>query len=156
EVRAARARAALERLPGHAATAAPAHLLPRVPGRDGALVLGAAARAVAVARGARLLGSHDPDPGRTSVSVLALGLAAGPREGHPRPAPRPGRARGAAGGWGARALALAAPPLAAPAGRLHCRAARRLRARADALVLPLPAVVLPVRRDRVARGAPAR
>ena len=51
----------------------------------------------------------------------------------------------------ARALPLAAAPLAAPDRRVHRRAARRLRARADALVLPLPAVVLPLRRVRGAR-----
>ena len=63
---------------------------------------------------------------------------------------------GAAPRRGARARPLAAPPLAAPARGVHGRAARRLRARADPLVLPLPAVVLPLRRVRAARaGAPA-
>jgi hypothetical protein len=48
-----------------------------------------------------------------------------------------------------------AAEVAAPARRAHRRAADRLRARADALVLPLHPVVLPVRRRRGARGRAA-
>ena len=56
------------------------------------------------------------------------------------------------------AVALVLPPaaeVAAPARRAHRRAPDRLRARADALVLPLHPVVLPVRRGRGARGRAA-
>ena len=51
-------------------------------------------RAVAAARGARLLRPHVRLPVRPRLAVLALGLAAVPREGHARPAPRPARAPG--------------------------------------------------------------
>ncbi len=42
------------------------------------------------------------------------------------------------------------PPLGPATGRVHGRCPDRVRARADPLVLPLPAVVLPLRRDRSA------
>ena len=53
-----------------------------------------------------------------------------------------------------RRCVLPAAEVAAPARRAHRRAADRLRARADALVLPLHPVVLPVRRLRGARRRP--
>src|SRR5207249_4792808 len=42
--------------------------------------------------------------------------------------------------------------LSVASGGVHERSPDRLRARADALVLSLPPVVLPIRRDRAARG----
>ena len=57
---------------------------------------------------------------------------------------------------GALALGVvAAPALAASPGRVHRRAAHRLRARPDPLVVPLPAVVLPVRRAALIAPLPA-
>ena len=111
-------------------------------------------RAVAAARRARLLRPHVRLPVRPRLTVLALGLAAVPRaRGCPTCTSSSACSRSLLV-VGALALAwLAAPPLAAPDGRVHGRAARRLRARADALVLPLPAVVLPVRRVRARRAA---
>ena len=55
-----------------------------------------------------------------------------------------------------RARLVAAAPEPAAHGRVHGRAARRLRVGADALVVALPAVVLPVRRDRSSDAAPRR
>ena len=167
EVRVAAARAALVRLSGGAPRPrAVARFVALVSARDDAArLLRAAPRAVAAARGARLLRPHRPLPGRARLAVLDLGLAAVPRQGASRPAARPARARGRCSCVGvARARLLAAPALAAPAGRAHRGGAGRLRARPDALVLPLPAVVLPVRRagarsprlpGRRGAGAPA-
>ena len=85
-----------------------------------------------------------------------LGLAAVPREGHPRPAPRAARPAGAARRRLARARVVPAPPLAPPARGADGSGARRLRARADALVLPLSPVVLPLRRARARRRSARR
>src|SRR5207248_7435376 len=99
------------------------------------------------ARRAGLLRPDDPAPDRPSVAVLALGLAPVPR-GPARPARAPVRARGNAGRRRARARRPAAAEVAAPARRLQRCPADRLRGRADALVLRLPGLVLPVRRLR--------
>ena len=74
-----------------------------------------------------------------------------PREGAARPPLGPARPPGGARRRRARPLPLAAPPLAAADGRVHRRAARRVRDGADPLVVALPRVVLPVRRLRAAR-----
>ena len=68
-----------------------------------------------------------------------------------RPAFPAGRARGRRCRRRGRVRACAAPQDAAPARGPHRRAAARLRARLDALVLPLHPVVLPVRRVRDVR-----
>ena len=119
-------------------------------------VLGAAARAVAVARGAGLLRSHDPT-GRSAASRRSRSGTGGSttRRASPTCTSSSVVLEVLLVARRARALALAAPSLAAPARGVHGRGADRLRARADALVLPLPAVVLPVRRDRAALRAPA-
>src|SRR5581483_10609621 len=95
-----------------------------------------------------VLGSHDRVAGRPGVAVLDLGLAPVPRRGHPRPRlaaeglPGPARRRRAP-------RAVPSPPeVAAAAGRADRGAADRLRGRPDALVLPLPPVVLRLRRVR--------
>src|SRR5205085_34887 len=120
--------------------------------RDGADVLRPLPRAVAVARGARLLRPDGALAGRPRLAVLALGLAPVPRARAARPAPGAARARGRAGRVRARARVVAAPPLAAPPRRADGGGPARVRARADALVLPVPAVVLPVRRVRAAHA----
>ena len=105
---------------------------------------------------ARLLGPHARLADRARVAVLDLGLAPVPRRGHPEPAL-------ASSGCSRSLLVVGAFAVyfvpeaqdAAPARRADGRAAARLRARADALVLPLHPVVLPLRRVRAAR-APAR
>ena len=104
----------------------------------------------------RLLPPHVRLPVRPRLAVLALGLGPVPREGPARPALAAARPAGRARRRRARALPLAAPPLAAAARRVHGRAARRLRDGADPLVVPLPAVVLPVRRVRAALALAAR
>ena len=96
------------------------------------------------------------DAARARVAVLALGLAAVPRR-PPRPARRSSacsRARSIA----ARSLVAFVPRRKSPLqlAALHRRAAARLRAGADALVLPLPGLVLPVLRLRRARPAAER
>src|SRR6185437_6454 len=140
EVRAARRPAALVRLPRRAPLPAAHRIRRGVRRRHRGGFLPALLRAVAMARDRDVLPPHVRLPVRTVVAVLPLGLAAVPRQRDPQPPRRPAGARGAARRRCSRALLVAAAPLGA--------AARRLRARADALVLPLPAVVLPVRRDR--------
>src|SRR5205823_1937745 len=81
-------------------------------------------------------------------AVLDLGLAAVPRDGRARPVSSAARARGASGRRVARARLVADSALTAAALRAHrCRPVR-LRARPDALVISVPAVVLPLRRAR--------
>src|SRR5205823_11288269 len=102
------------------------------------------------ARRPRVLEADDSDPGEPALALLALGLGAVPRRpARPRlaaeGAPGPARRRDSRG-------RLPAPPqVAAPAGRPQRRPADRLRTGTHALVLPLPAVVLRLRRLRRAR-----
>src|SRR5262249_49177266 len=151
EVRVADRAAPLVRVPRRPRRSPASLVRGRLPRDDRDRVLPALLRAVALARHHHLL----PPPLRLSVrsrlAVLALGLASVPRPRHPRPAPAPGGPPGAAPRRRGGALLVAAPPVGPPARRLHERLARRLRARADALVLPLPPVVLPIRGDRAAR-----
>src|SRR3954454_6660335 len=159
EVRGAAPVAALVGLPGGAAPAQGLTRRRRVPDRDGVRLLRPLSRAVARARGARLLRSHRQLPGRSRITVFDLGLGPVPREGVAGPAPRPAAARARARDRCRRARLLPSPPLAAAYARAHRCSADRLRARLDTLVLSLPAVVLPVRRacvDRAAAGAPGR
>src|SRR5207245_7094605 len=104
-------------------------------------------RAESAARRAGLLRPDDPEPDRPRVAVLALGLAAVPRRAA-RPARAAVRARGPARRGRARARRPAEAEVAAPACRLQRSAADRLRGRADALVLRVPGLVLPLRRLR--------
>ncbi len=110
-------------------------------------LLDPAARAEPGTRGPRVLGPHARLADRPRVAVLDLGLEAVPR-GAARPPPAPARARGAARRRRGGGVLLPAAQVAAAAGGADGRAAHRLRARPDPLVLPLPAVVLPVRRLR--------
>src|SRR5262249_51309555 len=151
EVRVADRATALVRLPRRARRP-PAPLVHRRLRRDDRdRVLPALLRAVALACDHDLLPPHVRLSVRPRLALLALGLASVPRPRHPEPplaaadppGPAPRRRR--------RTLLVAAPPLGPPARGLHERAARRLRARADPLVLPLPPVVLPIRGDRTAR-----
>ena len=128
----------------------------RVRRHDRARLLRPLPRAVPVARRSRLLRPHRRLPDRPRLAVLALGLGAVPRQGPAQPADRAAGPRGAARRRLARARLGAAAAVAAAHGRAHGSRARRLRARPDALVLPLPAVVLPVRRAGADRAAPGR
>src|SRR4029450_4082872 len=91
-----------------------------------------------------LLGPHARLADRPRVAVLDLGLAAVLRRAS-GPAHPPAGARGTADRGRARRLLRPAAQVPAPARRPDRRAAARRRARPDPLVLPLPAVVLPVR-----------
>ena len=120
-------------------------------------VHGPPARARAAARGACLRRAHVRLPARPRVPLLDLGLGPVPRQRRARPAPRPAGAPGPARGRCSARRLRAPAPLAAPAGGADRRAPDRLRARADALVLPLHPLVLPLRRlrgagDRDAEG----
>src|SRR5439155_2095983 len=124
--------------------------------RDRGRLLDSAPRAEPAARGPRLLRPHRALAGRPRLAVLALGLGPVPRPRDPGPPARPAGARGAARRGRARRGMVAAGEVAPPArGPLGCAPGRR-RARADALVLPLPVVVLPVRGFRRARAADRR
>src|SRR5262249_5180515 len=145
EVRAAAPRAVVGHVPGRA-PAAPAEgaLRGRLRGRDAAQLLGAPARAEPAARGEGVLGSDARLAVRAGVALLALGLAAVPRGGHPRPPHPPAGARRPADRGRDRIRLLPEAEVPAPARRADGRAPDRLRGRADALVLPLHPVVLPV------------
>ena len=103
-----------------------------------------------LARGQGLRRAHVRLPARPRLALLDLGLGSVPRRRRPRPARRP------AGGAGARRRRCdpdrvrAAAEVDPPARRAHRRDPDRLRARADALVLSLYPVVLPLRRLRTA------
>ena len=118
--------------------------------RHAAGVLGAAARARPDPRRARLLGPDVRLAALAGVALLDLGLEGVP--GLPRP-PRPAdRPEGAARGRRGRARVHPAHAQRRPARRPHRGPADRLRARPDALVLPLHPLVLPLRRLRGARA----
>ena len=122
--------------------------------RDAARLLGPPPRARPGARGASVLGPHLRLADRSRLPVLDLGLGPVPRGGHPRPRRRPAGRDPAARARLDRLLFRPAAQDAAPARGPDGRAADRLRAHADALVLPLHTVVLPVRRLRRARARP--
>src|SRR5581483_4222159 len=146
EVRGARRGAALARLPPVPASRAARRRGLRA--RHRRALLDPPARAVALRRRADVLAADARLPDLAGLAVLALGLGPVPGARHPRPARAPGRARGGR----ARALG-AARRRAAPEGAARARgadggAARRRAARADALVLPLPALAPAVRAAR--------
>ena len=96
--------------------------------------------------GAHVLRPDVEDPDHARVAVLALGLGAVPRPRYPGSAHRSARAAGTAR---PRRRCRGIRPThedAAAARGADGRAPDRLRARADALVLPLHPVVLPLRR----------
>ena len=107
-------------------------------------------------RRARLLGAHGRLAARPRVAVLALGLGAVPRGASPTCTSSSSCSRSLLVVGAVARRVRAAPEVAAPARGAHRRAARRLRARADPLVLPLHAVVLPLRRVRAARRRAGR
>ena len=98
----------------------------------------------------RLLGPDVRMAALTPVAVLDLGLAGVPRL--PGPARRADDSQRSARGFGVRPGVRAAHAEHRPAVRSHGRAAYRLRARVDSLVLPLHPLVLPLRRVRAARA----
>ena len=125
----------------------------RVPRRHGCAFLILLFEPSSAARGARVLRPHDQDPDRPPFAVLALGLGPVPREGLPDLR------------WAQRvlevclvlfALALGWWPRRRSPLQLAAFTAALLvgvRDRPHPLVVPLPAVVLPVRRLRAARLA---
>ena len=121
--------------------------------RPPALVLRALPRRATGPRSDRLRPSHLRLPVRALLAVLALGLGPVPRKGAAEPVDRAARATGGARDRRARPLSLAPLPNAGSDRGVLRRAPRRLRAGADALVVALPRVVLPVRRDRDADAA---
>jgi hypothetical protein len=148
EVRAAPRRAPLGLLSGRSrAPSREARLSGRFPARNRGRLLGAAPRAEPAPRRARLLRPDDQVPDRAALAVLDLGLEA-VRCGLPGPASRPASAAGAAGDRRDRRLLLAKTEDGAATGGPDGSPAARVRARADPLVLPLSALVLPVRRVR--------
>ncbi len=126
-------------------------------GRDRRRVLDTAPRAEPRSRGSCLLGPHVRLAGRPRLAVFDLGLGPVPRGGDSRPGALPA-ARDRASACGRhRVLLRPSAQDATPARRAHGRGADRLRAHADALVLPLHPVVLPLRRlRRAGRPPPAR
>jgi hypothetical protein len=127
------------------ASAREARLPRRIPGRDGGGFLDPVARAEPAARRSRLLRPDGQVPDRPAFALLDLGLEA-IRRGLPGPASGPAGAAGAARRRRDRRLLRTETEDSAAARGAHRSSAARLRARADALVLPLFALVLPLRR----------
>ena len=155
EVRVAARAPAVVRLSRSAAAAPGRVRAARVPARDGRRLLRAVPRAVAVARRPRLLRPH----GRFQVGRDSPFSLWDWRQYHAKGLPDLHLVQrvleGAARGRRARAR-FWVPRRRSPLRMAAFTAARadRLRARADALVLSLPAVVLPVRRARACRTGP--
>ena len=126
-------------------------------------VLDPPARAEPRRGGAHLRRPHARVPARPRLAVLALGLGPVPRARDPRPLRRSAGAAGRRARAGRRRRRGPAAQGAARARRPERCRARRLRAHADALVVPLhpvvpalrPARALPARRDRTV-AEPAR
>ena len=143
--------------PGGAPVLRKGRICSRFCGRDRRCVFDPAPRAEPRARGPCLLGPHLRLAGRPRLAVLDLGLGPVPRGRDSRPRPLPAARDRASPRRGDRLLLRPAAQDAAPARRAHRRGADRLRAHADALVLPLHPVVLPLRRlRRAGRPPPAR
>src|SRR5205823_2156912 len=152
EVRPAPRRASLGLLSRRARPAAREVGLRRGPRRgDARRLLDPLARAAPARSGARVLEADRELAGAARLALLDLGLAAVPR-GPPGPAPLAVGARGRPRRRRRRRLLPPAPQVAAAARRSHRRPPARVRDSPDPLVLPLPALVLPLRRVRGARA----
>ena len=143
-------------LPGVAAVLRKRFICRRICRRYGRRLLDPPPGAEPGPRRPRLLGPHVRLAGRTRFAVLDLGLGPVPRGRDSRPRVPAATCDRPARGRGDRLLLRAPAEDGAPARRAHCGSPDRLRAHADALVLPLHPVVLPVRRlRRTGRPPPA-
>ena len=121
--------------------------------RDAGRVLDPALRAEPDDGGARLRRPHARLPARPRLAVLALGLGPVPRARDPEPPRRPGGPPGRRARARRRRRGDPAAQGPARARRAERRRARRLRAHADPLVVPLHPVVPAVRPARAAAAA---
>ena len=119
------------------------------------VVLDPAVGAEPARRRAGFLGPDRRLAARARIALLDLGLGPVPRRGHPGPASRPAAADRPRARRLGRGRLLAAHEVTPPARRVDRCAPARLPAGADALVLPLHPVVLPVRRLRCTRAGRA-
>src|SRR5205823_1956619 len=102
-------------------------------------------------RRARILEANDLLTGRSRVAILTLGLAPIPHQ-PTQPTPLTTHTRKSPLNQRNRHLLHPTTQVAAPTHHTHHNTATQLPTHANTLVLPLPAVVLPVRRLRRARA----